>query len=84
VINSRNVTVPAGGETTVRFEHNVVAPGTYTARVDGETATVRVRDPGETPAPSTTGATSTTFPGFGPAVALVALLLAALALARRD
>jgi PGF-CTERM protein len=84
VINSREVTVPAGGETTVRFEHNIVAPGTYTARVDGETATIRVLEPDQTPAPSTPGATSTTFPGFGPAVVLVALLLAALALARRD
>jgi hypothetical protein len=84
VINSREVSVPADGETTVRFEHNIVAPGTYTARVDGETATIRVLEPDQTPAPSTPGATSTASPGLGPAVALLALLLAALALARRD
>ncbi|WP_152039368.1 hypothetical protein [Salinigranum salinum] len=74
VINSREVTVPADGETTVRFEHNIVAPGTYTARVDGETATLRVLEPGETPSPQPT--TSTTFPGFEPVAVVLALALA--------
>jgi hypothetical protein len=76
VINSREVTVPANGETTVRFEHNIVAPGTYTARVDGETATLRVLEPGETPSPEpTTSTTSTTFPGFGSVAVFLALAL---------
>ena len=83
VMNSREVTVPARGETTVEFSFSIVEPGTYTARVDSETATVTVVEPAEatgTPTPST----STQFPGFGAGVALSALALAALFLARRD
>ncbi|WP_318567644.1 PGF-CTERM sorting domain-containing protein [Salinigranum marinum] len=84
LVNSREVTVPAGGETTVRFVHNIVAPGTYTARVDTETATVRVRAPRSTTASTSSSSTSTTFPGFGPPVALVAAAVAALLFVRRD
>jgi hypothetical protein len=84
VINSREVAVPAGGETTVRFEHNIVAPGTYTARVDGETATIRVLEPGETPSPQPpTSTTSTTFPGFGAVAAVLALVLVLVSGVRR-
>ena len=84
LVNSREVTVPAEGETTVRFVHNIVAPGTYTARAGSESATVRVRPAQSTAASTSTASTSTTFPGFGPPAALVAAALAALLLARRD
>jgi hypothetical protein len=85
LVNSREVTVPAGEQTTVRFVHNIVAPGTYTARAGTETATVRVRAPEQSTTATVTssGSTSTTFPGFGP-VALVAAAVAALLFARRD
>ncbi|WP_136592533.1 PGF-CTERM sorting domain-containing protein [Salinigranum halophilum] len=85
VINAREVTVPARGEAAVQFNHNIVEPGTYTARVDDETATVTVVESADaTSAATGTPTTSTQFPGFGPLVALSALLLAALFLARRD
>jgi hypothetical protein len=73
VVNSRTVAVPAGGRTTVEFVHNIVAPGSYTARVDSETATVRVLDRDGTPASTPAATTSTQFPGFGFAAALAAL-----------
>jgi hypothetical protein len=85
VVNSREVTVAANDEATVRFVHTIVAPGTYTARVDNETATVRVIGPESTPPPTST--TSTDFPGFGGPVttaALLAALVGAALLARRD
>jgi PGF-CTERM protein len=72
------VTVPANGVTTVEFAHNIVEPGTYTARVGNETATVRVlAADGTPPSTATPATTSTTFPGFGTVVALVALVVAA-------
>jgi hypothetical protein len=82
VVSSRQVTVPAGGEATVRFNFNFVEPGTYTARVDSETATVTVVEPGELT--STPDATSTQFPGFGPIVVLVSAALAVVLFTRRD
>ena len=88
VVNSREVAVPADGETQVQFVHDIVAPGTYTARVDGETATVTVVDPGQSPSTSTS--TSTEFPGLGPLAAVVAVVvaiagsIAAVAARRRD
>jgi hypothetical protein len=86
VVNSREVTVPANGETRVQFVHDIVAPGTYTARVENETATVRVVGPGQSSTPTPT-ATSTEFPGFGPLAAAVAIagsVVAAVAARRRD
>jgi hypothetical protein len=86
-VNSQEVTVPAGGTTTVQFVHDIVAPGNYTARVDSETDTIRVVDSNGATASSTMtpATTSTRFPGFGPLVALVALVfaLAGLSVARR-
>lgn len=87
VVNTREVTVPAQGETTVEFVHNIVEPGTYTARVDSETATVRVLASDETASQASTArTTSTTFPGFGVVTGLVALVssLVAVHLVRRD
>jgi hypothetical protein len=85
VVNSEEVTVPAGGTATVTFVHNIVAPGTYTARVDSETASIRVVEPdGPTSSPaSEQTTTSTTFPGFGLVITLLALAFAALGVARR-
>jgi hypothetical protein len=85
VVNSQVVTVPAGGETTVRFVHDIVAPGNYTARVDSETATVRVLAPDESrPASPSAGesTTSTQFPGFGPPAVFVALAFVVVVLLR--
>ncbi|WP_380680358.1 hypothetical protein [Salinigranum sp. GCM10025319] len=86
VVDSREVAVPANGETQIQFVHDIVAPGTYTARVDGETATVTVVDPSQSP--STPTSTSTQLPGFGPLVALVAVAAAiagsVVAVRRRD
>ncbi|WP_372912362.1 PGF-CTERM sorting domain-containing protein [Salinigranum sp.] len=82
-VSSRQVTVPADGEATVQFNFNIVEPGTYTARVGSETATITVVDPAESTS-TATPSTSTQFPGFGVGVALSALALAALFLARRD
>ena len=84
IVNSREVTVPANGVTTVQFTHNIVAPGTYTARVDDETATIRVVDPGQSTATPTSTSTSTQFPGFGAGVALLAVALATLLFVRRE
>jgi PGF-CTERM protein len=82
IVNSREVTVPAGGETQVLFVHTIVSPGTYTARVDSETATIRVVDPDRTATPAP-AETTTSFPGFGIVVALLSLAIIAL-VARRD
>jgi PGF-CTERM protein len=86
VINRREVTVPGGGAATVQFTYDIVAPGNYTARVDSETATIRVRAPGRATASLTatpTPATSTEFPGFGPVSVVVSLVLATLLFVRR-
>jgi PGF-CTERM protein len=83
VVNSREVTIPADDETRVQFTHDIVAPGTYTAQVGDETATIRVVDPGQSAATATPTSTSTQFPGFGPLAALVGIVVCGLALARR-
>jgi hypothetical protein len=82
VVNSQEVTVPAEGQRKVEFVHNIVAPGTYTARVDGETDTVDVVGSSETTTASPT-TTSTTFPGFGVVAVLLAVVLGSVLLARR-
>jgi hypothetical protein len=82
VVNSEAVTVPAEGQRKVEFVHNIVAPGTYTARVDGETDTVDVVGSSETTTVSPT-TTSTTFPGFGVIAVLVSVVLVGLAVVRR-
>jgi hypothetical protein len=83
VVNSREVAVPAGETRTVQFVHHIVAPGTYTARVDSETATIRVvgADGNATATPTET---ATTFPGFGAVVAVLSVALAVLFFGRRD
>jgi PGF-CTERM protein len=84
VVNTRNVTVPAGGETVVEFVYNIVQPGTYTARVDDRTATVTVVEPAGSARSTSPMSTSTRFPGFGLGVTLVALTLAVLVVLRRE
>jgi PGF-CTERM protein len=83
IVNSREIAVPPGGTRTVRFVHDIVAPGTYTARVDSETDSIRVvgTDGNATARPTATG---TTFPGFGAVVVVVSVALAVLLFARRD
>jgi hypothetical protein len=83
VVNSREVTVPPGGVTKVEFTHNIVAPGTYTARVGSETDTIRVVETSETATATPTSTTSTQFPGFGFLVALVSLAVVFLGLSSR-
>jgi PGF-CTERM protein len=80
------VTVPGGGTARVTFVHDIVAPGNYTARVDSETATIRVTDSDQGAAFETATAassTSTQFPGFGIVVALVAVVLGGFVAATR-
>ncbi|WP_162562518.1 hypothetical protein [Salinigranum rubrum] len=84
VVNSREVTVPAGGETVVEFVYDVVQPGTYTARVDDQTATITVVESADSATPTAASTTSTQFPGLGVGVTLVAFTLAVLAALRRD
>jgi hypothetical protein len=86
VVNSREVTVAANDEATVRFVHTIVASGTYTARVGNETATIRVLASDETPSSTPVAdSPSTALPSVRllVVVALVSFVVAAL-LARRD
>jgi hypothetical protein len=77
LIETREVSVPARSTATVQFAFEFTRPGTYTARVDDETATVTVVDP-EAGTPTTS--TSTQFPGFTPVtVVLAGLVLLVLA-----
>jgi hypothetical protein len=84
VVNSREVTVPAGGETVVEFVYDVVQPGTYTARVDDQTATITVVESADSATSPATSTTSTQFPGLSLGVTLVAFTLAVLAALHRD
>jgi hypothetical protein len=83
IVNSREVRVPPRGEVQVEFTHNIVAPGTYTARAGSETATVTVVEADRGSDTPTTPTTSTTFPGFGLFVAFLSVLAGGLVLARR-
>jgi hypothetical protein len=84
IVNSREVRVPPRGAVQVEFTHEIVAPGTYTARAGTETATVTVVEADRrSDTPTTPTATSTTFPGFGLFVAFVSVLAGGLLLARR-
>ncbi|AUV81963.1 hypothetical protein C2R22_10150 [Salinigranum rubrum] len=83
LVKTQDVTVPAESTASVQFAFEFANPGTYTARVDDETATVTVVEPEEgTP---TAASTSTQFPGFTPlTVVLAVCVLSALAWRRRD
>jgi hypothetical protein len=83
VVNTRAVTVAGGGTTTVQFTHEIVAPGEYTATVDSESATVRVRPAGTTTS-TAAETTSTEFPGLGAVTTLLAVVLAVALAAGRD
>jgi hypothetical protein len=85
VVNVRQVTVPPGDSKTVRFPHNIAAPGTYTARAGNESVEIRVVD-GASGSADATPRTNTTQPGFGLGLTLVSLALTAATLlaARRD
>jgi hypothetical protein len=52
VIETRDVSVPAGETTTVQFVYEIAEPGTYTARVDSESATIRVIETAGTTTPA--------------------------------
>ncbi|WP_372910869.1 hypothetical protein [Salinigranum sp.] len=80
-IETREVSVPARSTATVQFAFEFTSSGTYTARVDDETATITVVDP---EAGTPTSSTSTRFPGFTPVtVVLAGLVLLVLAGRRR-
>lgn len=84
VVDSNKVNVPARGETTVEFAYNIVEPGTHTVRVGSETTNVTVVEAENGTSTTTPSSmTSTQFPGFGPVVVLVSLVLAGLLLTRR-
>lgn len=84
LVKTQDVTVPAESTASVQFAFEFANPGTYTARVDDEAATVTVVEP-EEGTPATAAATSTQFPGFTPlTVVLAVCVLSALAWRRRD
>lgn len=80
VVDTFEVSIPAESESTIQFIRRIGTPGTYTLSVDGETASVTVVES----SPTATSTTSTEFPGFGAALTVVALMLAALYVTRQD
>lgn len=90
VVETVDVTIPAGATREVQFTHAVDSPGTYTLSVDDATAELTVESrPTETAAGIETSVTDDETngpgqPGFGVVAALVALVSAFLLARRRS
>jgi len=80
VVDTQEVSVPAGETVSVTFTRQIEAPGSYTASVGNATVSLQV-DGQSTTTPGSTTTTSSSSdvlsPGFGPTVAVLALALAA-------
>jgi hypothetical protein len=81
VVAVERVTIPGGSTERVRFVQQFDAPGTYHPSVGDVGATVRVEPRSTTPTAETVVPTGQV--GFGPLVALLALVLGMLAARRR-
>jgi PKD repeat protein len=81
VVDTKHVTVPAGETREVTFTRQIQAPGSYTASVGNATVSLEVASEDTTTTSDTTTTTGDSSnvlsPGFGPAVAVLALALAA-------
>ncbi len=76
-LQTRTVTVPAGEERTVEFTQQISQTGVYEIGVDDERTTLTVGTPNSTDE-NTDETTEEQTPGFGPAVALIALCVVVL------
>ena len=86
VVAVENVSVAPGETRRVEFTRSIQAPGDYEATVGNASVSIRVAgdDATTTESTTTTSQSGGGVPGFGVAVALVAVLVAALAAARRE
>jgi hypothetical protein len=78
VVNGRTITVPANDKRTVTFSHQIVEPGTYTARSGDESTEINVRGTNSSSTPSSSGASSSLLPGLGAGIGVLALVVFAL------
>ncbi|MFD1641979.1 PGF-CTERM sorting domain-containing protein [Halohasta litorea] len=76
-LQSQTVTVPAGEERSVEFSQQISQTGVYEIGVDDEQRTLTVGDP-ESSDTDSEETTDEQAPGFGPAVALIALCVVVL------